>query len=790
VSDPRSIPRLGARRLARGHGRYLDDVPAPDALHAAFVRSPEPHAIVRAIDVTRARRLAGVVAVWVQADLEALGARPVPIGWVVPGQRASAAPLLAADRVRFVGEPVAVVVAVDRYVAEDAGELVELELEPLPAVVDLEAALDPAAPLLHADWGDNALLRTSFGSGDPDGAFAAADVVVGDRFDVARQAGVPLEPRGVLAHADPATGEVTIVSSAQSPHHSAEHLAAALGRGQRSVRVVVPDVGGSFGVKDHACAEEAVVALAALELGRPVKWVQDRAEHLVAGVHSRAQRYDVELAANREGRILGVRGRLLYDAGAWAGNHGAGTAVYSALMLPGPYAFEHYRLDLVAVVTNRPPTAAYRGYGGPEAAFVMEGLVDELARALGRDAAEVRRRNLIAPERYPFTSASGCVYDAGDPAVALDRALELADGARALPAPGAGVRRGTGMAAFLLMGGFGPTRAALDAGMTFGGYDSARVRVDPDGHVTVAIGMPSQGQGVETALAQTAAAVLGVDPSTAVSLDSSDTSRTPHSPVGAIASRGAVVGGAAVEAASERLAAQLRRMAARLLEAPSDAVALRDGHAEHGARRVPIAAVAAAIRRGELALEPGELALEASATVDPATETFSYGAHVATVDVDPATGRVEVVHYAAVSDCGRLINPAIVHGQVEGGIVQGIGGALTEELAYDAGGVPRTATLFDYVLPAAPDVPVLAMELMETPSPVTPTGARGAGEIGIIGPGAAIANAVADALGGGAGARELPLTPPRVAALARRASTARERRQDGQSPAYAGDAGA
>jgi carbon-monoxide dehydrogenase large subunit len=783
MSDPRSIPRLGARRLATGAGRYLDDVEAGDALQAAFVRSPEAHARVRGIDTTRALELPGVVAVWTAADLAAMGGRPIPIGWNVPGQRPGGVPLLAGDRVRFVGDAVAVVVASDRYVAEDGCDLVSLDLEPLAVVADLDAALEGAS-LVHPDWGDNVLLRTTFGTGDPDAAFATAHVTVAARFEIARQTGVPMETRGCIARPDDATGELVLMSSAQSPHHSAEHLAAALGRDPQSVRVLVPDVGGSFGVKDHACGEEAVVALAALHLGRPVGWVQDRAEHLLAGVHARAQRYDIELAADADGRMLALRGRLLFDAGAWAGNHGAGTAVYSGLMLPGPYALEHYRLDLLALATNRPPTAAYRGYGGPEAAFAMEGLVDELARALGADPVDVRRRNLIPATAYPYRTASGCVYDAGDPVRALDRALELAD--VALPPPPEGSTRGRGVAAFVLMGGFGPTRAALDAGMTFGGHDSARVSIDRDGHVTVAIGMPTAGQGVETALAQIAAAALGVDPRAAVTMDSSDTASAPVSPVGAIASRGAVVGGAAVAAAGGRLAEQLRRMAAVLLECAPGDVVLRDGLAARGEEALVLGAVAAAIHRGHLPLEPGEVALEGSATVDPEAETFSYGAHVATVDVDAATGAVRVVHYAAVSDCGWLVNPAIVRGQVEGAIVQGLGGALTEELAYDAGGRPRGATLFDYVLPVADDVPEMAIELFETPSPVTPTGARGAGEVGIIAPGAAIANAVADALGCVAGTRHLPMTPPRVFALA---STAREQRDAPGPGSYAGAQG-
>jgi carbon-monoxide dehydrogenase large subunit len=770
--DPRSIPRIGARRLARGGGCYVDDFEASNALHAVFARSPVAHAIVRGVHLDAARKAAGVLAVYAASDLASLGARPLPVGWTVLGQRPGAIPLLAGDRVRYVGEAVAMIVAEDRYLAEDACELVELELEPLPVVLDLEAAIAPGATTLHPEWGDNVLARQLIDTGDVDAEFASADVIVEGHFQVARQTGLPMECRGALARYDSAAGEVVVISSSQSPHHAAEYLAEALGHDLRSVRVIAPDVGGSFGVKDHACVEEALVALAAIDLDRPVRWTQDRREHLIAGVHSRGQCYDLELAADDAARIRAVRGRLLYDAGARSGNHGAGTAVYSSLLLPGPYAFQSYRLEMLAIVTNAPPAAAYRGYGAPEAAFAMEGLIDALAYKVGLDPAEVRRRNLIPRERYPYRSASGLEYDVADPRRALDRALELAEGA---PPAQSGCLRGAGIGMFVLMGGFGPTRAALDVGSAFGGYETARVRMDGNAHVTLSIGMPTQGQGIETALAQIAAAELGVDPATDVHMDSSDTARVPYSPVGAIASRGAAVGGAAVVAATRRLAAQLRRMAADILKAAADEVDLRDGQAVGpDGRALSLTIVAAAIRRGELRLSEEETALEASATVDPSADTFSYGAHVAVADVDPSTGSVSIVRYAAVSDCGRLINPAIVHGQVEGGIVQGIGGALMEEIKFTPEGVPAAATLFDYVTPTVRDVPPLIIELFETPSPVTSTGARGAGEIGILGPGAAVAGAVTAAFGGRAQACSLPLTPPRVRAIALAASTGRE----------------
>ena len=746
------------------------------------MRSPVAHARIRTLSLEAARAAAGVHAVYGAAELAALGAQPMPIGWTVHGQRPTRTPLLALDRVRYVGEAAAIVIAEDRYLAEDACELVELELEPLPVVLDVERALEPDAPLIHPEWGDNVLARQIVEGGDVDAEFAAAEVIVERRFDIARQTGLPMECRGAIARFDAVAGEVVVTSSSQSPHHAAQQLAEALGRDQGSVRVIAPDVGGSFGVKDHACVEEAAVAVAAIALGRPVRWTQDRREHLIAGVHSRGQHYDLQLAADRDGRIRAVRGRLLYDAGAHAGNHGAGTAVYASLILPGPYAFKDYRLEVLAAATNAPPSAAYRGYGAPEAAFAMEGLVDALAYALGLDPVEVRRRNLVPPESYPFRTATGLEYDAGNPRGALDRALELSQGA---PQVRAGCVRGVGVGMFVLMGGFGPSRAAVDAGMAFGGFETARVRMDGGATVTLSIGMPTQGQGVETALAQIAAAHLGLEPAR-IRMDSSDTGRVPYSPVGAIASRGAAVGGAAVAAAAHRLASQLRRMAAGLLEVNPAEVELRDGHAVGPAGgALPLSAVAAAIQHGELRLHEDETMLEASATVDPPSETFSYGAHVAVADVDPGTGSVKLVRYAAVSDCGRLINPAIVEGQVEGGIVQGIGGALMEEVAYDPDGVPA-ATLFDYVVPTAPDIPPLAIELFETPSPITATGARGAGEIGILGPGPAIAGAVTAALGGRAQVDRLPVTPPAVRALALAASTVREPLLTSPSAAYSG----
>jgi carbon-monoxide dehydrogenase large subunit len=754
VTDLRDVPRPDLERIASGGGRYLRDLPSAEARHAAFVRSPIAHGRLRGVDVADALRVPGVDLVATHADLAALGGRPLPVGWVLPDQRASSRELLADDRVRFVGDPVALVVARSLAIAEAAARLVSLDLEPLPPVVDAAAALEPGAPLLYPEWGDNLLATHSVG-GDPDAAFREAEVVIGEGFEFARQSCSPMETRGAVAAHDPAADEITLTSSCQSPHHSAEALAGALDRPMESIRVVVPDVGGSFGGKDHACVEEAAICLAAVAVGRPIRWVESRSEHLLSGVHSREQRYELELAATRDGRILGVRGRMLFDAGAASGNHGIGTAIYSATVMPGPYDFEHYHLEVLGVVTNKAPSAAYRGYGGPEAVFAMEGLVDRLADACELDPAEVRRRNLIPAEAMPYRSASGCLYDSADHRLALRKALDLAgyEGAASGAERGAGRRRGAGVACFVLLGGFGPSREAFAAGMTFGGHESARIRLDTEGAATVRIGMPTQGQGIDTAVAQVCASELGLASVDDVRVVNNDTAATPYSPVGAIASRGAAVGGSAVALASRKLASRLREAAAERLGVAADKVALGDGAARAGGRWVPIS---------ELIAAP----LEAEATVDPTAETFSYAAHVAVVDVDPATGAVEVVRYVAVSDCGTQINPSIVRGQVEGAVVQGIGGALMEELRFDERGEPLSPSLFEYLLPTAADVPDIELDFLETPTDRTATGARGAGELGILGCAAAIAGAVAAALGNGRRPSAVPLTPERVQELA------------------------
>jgi carbon-monoxide dehydrogenase large subunit len=769
TDDPRAIRLPGASRLVHGRGRYLDDVPDGGALHAVFVRSIHAHATIRGVDPAAALTLPGVVSVSTQEDLERWGVHEQPVGWCVPGQRIVANPLLARGRVRFIGEPVAVVLAEDPYVAEDAAWLVDVAYEPLDAVAEAARALGPGAPLLYPEWGDNVLGRIVVGDGDVDAAFDAAAHVVSASFHMGRSTGMPIETRGALARFDTDGARLELVASIQSAHHARMDLAEVLGMAESDVRVIAPDVGGSFGVKDHLSPEEAVVCAVARQCRQPVKWVEDRHEHLAGCVHSREQIHELEVAADAEGGLLGLRGRVLFDAGATSGNHGIGTALYAATVLSGPYALDASRVEVIGVVTNKTPSAAYRGYGGPEAAFAIEGLLDELARRVGVDAVEIRRRNLISADAFPYTNPAGLIYDRADHGRALGRALELAGSApgRAHDVTADGWRRGVGVACIIQRGGFGPSQAAVEAGMRFGGFETVQVRMDATGRAVVYTGLSTQGQGIDTAVAQIVAAQLGLDPVRDVTVVCGDTQTTPFSPVGAISSRGVAVGGSAAFRAAGILREKLRAVAAHVLEAAPADVELADGAAAvrgSPGRAVPIPRLARALQTGEIIPNGSTPGLEAIATYEPVDETTSYGAHVAVVDVHAATGRVVVARYVAVTDCGVLINPRTVRGQIAGAVVQGIGGALYEDLAYDEEGQFLAPTLGEYHMPTAADVPPITIELLETPTPLNPIGARGAGEIGITGPGAAIAGAVADALG--AAPRRLPLTPPRVWELA------------------------
>jgi carbon-monoxide dehydrogenase large subunit len=780
----RRIQRLEDPRLITGRGRFTDDIHLPGMLHAALVRSPVAHGLLRGVDASAALALEGVHGVLTAGDLAGLGVGELRVNTLQPGQRNVSNPVLAVDRIHYAGHPVAIVAAESPYLAEDAADLVTLEIDELPAVVDIEEALAANAPLLYPSWGTNVLAETVLEGGDVDACFSAAPVRVAGRYRLQRQAALPLEPRASLADYDSGTDEVVLWTSTMTPHLVRTMIAQACGWPEHKLRVVAPDVGGSFGPKDHAFPEDVLVCVLARRLGRPVKWIEDRREHFLATFHAREQVWDVELAADEQGRVLGVRGRILYDSGGHSSSHGIGPAVLSAAMLPGPYDIRHYRMEIVAVVTNKVPSGAYRGFGAPQATFVLERLLDRLAGRLSLDRADVRRRNLISADAMPYESITHHRYDSGDYGQAFERLLELVDyaGFRRLQerARKEGRYLGIGIAPFVLAAGLASSRFLGSAGVAYGNYETALVRMDPTGKVTVFTGASSQGQGSATTLAQVCAARLGIDPERDVVVVQGDSALTPYSPAGAIGSRVAVVAGPAVLLAADKLADKVRRIAAHLLEASESDIELGNGRAfprGSPARGIDIADLAREAHLGHNLPDEIPPALEESQLFSPATSNYPYGAHAAVVEADPGTGKFEIKRYVVVNDSGTLMNPTIVEGQIYGGVVQGIGSAMLEELVYDDAGRLRTTSLMDYLLPTAADVPDIELESLETPAPDVPGGMKGAGEVGILPPTAVLANAVVDALSPfGVEVDELPLDPNRIWRLVAGADPDRLRR--------------
>jgi carbon-monoxide dehydrogenase large subunit len=744
------IKRVEDPRLLRGGGRYVADLALPGMLAVAFVRSPHAHAEVRAVDVAGARARPGVLAVATAADLRGM-ARPLAPRLDGGGFTPTEWPALAEGRVRFAGEAVAAVVADSAALAVDACEAVVISYGPLPAVTSIDTALATGQVLFHRDWRH----------GEVDAGFATAPVVLRERFSHGRCAPVPLEPRGLVADWDGAT--LPVWASTQTPQILRSALAASLGLGESRVRVIVPDVGGGFGLKVHVFPEDVAVAALARTLGRPLKWVEARRENLAAASHAREQRVDLEVAADGDGRLLALRARVLSDAGAYH-IHGLTQALEplgTAAILPGPYLTPAYAYEVVAVATNKPPLGAYRGVGMTMGAFVMERALDLLAGRLALDPADVRRRNLIPREAYPFTSASGMTYDSGDYHKALDLALDLAgyeqvkrDRQRARAA---GRRVGIGVACYTEYTGMGAEVFRRRGMRDIPGIEAAMVRIEPDGTVRCAVSFPSQGQGHATALGQIIADRLGV-PVERVVLQPIDTHGGPAGS-GTFGSRGAVGMMGAAGAAADRVRQKVTRLAAHLLEAAPEDIVLQEGRAhvtglpQRAVSLVDIARAAYAPPVGGLGpgVEPG---LEATIYFDPPGATFSGAVHVAVVEVDPETGRVRVLGYTVVEDCGPLINPMLVEGQVHGAVCQGAGEALRESIVYDEDGQLLTATLMDYALPRADELPEPRIGHLETPAPHYPGGIKGMGEGGTIGAPAALANAVADAVG----ARGVPIT--------------------------------
>jgi len=746
-------------RFITGRGRYLDDIAVPALLHLALVRSPHAHARVARIDGAAAGALEGVVAVLTRAEMPELAASVPPLV-PEPKGRAYVHPVLAGDTVRHVGEPVAIVVATDPYRAADGVERVEVEYEALPAALTPEAAAAPGAPRVIAGWPDNVAGTSAGAVGDAARAFAQADVVVGARLAYPRVAGMPIETRGVLATADPAGGELTVWTSTQVPFAVRSAIAPVVGLAEERIRVLAPDMGGGFGTKGHVYAEDILVPAVARRLGRPVKWVETRHEHFLAAAADRDQLHDARLGLARDGRIVALETEFTRDHGV-APTLGEAITLNTINHLPGPYRVPSYRALGRNVLTHKTFAAAYRGAGRPEAAFVLDRLLDRGARRLGMDPAELRRRNLVRPDEMPYATGltyrdgAPIVYDPADYPAAFDRLLATLDyaGWRREQARRRPSRRpiGIGLCAYVEGTGLGP-------------FEGADVRVDPDGTIFVDLGVCAQGQGHETTLAQICADELGA-PLEMIVVRGGDT-RLVGFGMGTIASRVAAVAGPAVARSAGEVATRARLVAGEMFEcAPTDVV-LAQGRAHVKGvpgRSLSLGQVAGAAVRSRALAATGAPGLGACTFFYPGTVTWAFGAHGVVAEVDVETGAVRLLAYAAMHDCGRPINPVIIEGQLHGGIAQGIGTALGEALVYDEAGQLLTGTLMDYPLPRADEMPSFAVAHLDFPSVVNPLGIKGVGESGVIAPAAAIANAVEDALADrGVLIDRVPLTPARV----------------------------
>ncbi len=753
-----SLRRKEDEPLVKGRGRYLDDLTLPGMLHLGVVRSTHAHARLAKVLLDKARAHPGVVTGFTADDLPEL-AEPIPPYGQLKNFREYEQPVLARDKVRYVGEPIAALVADDAYRLADALQSVTVDYEDLPVIASTDAARRGEARI-HEAWPDNVAGISERTIGDPEGALRTADVTIHERLRHPRLAGMPLEPRGVLAYEDVLTGGLVVITSTQTTYLVRGAIAHVLGLPAERIRVVAPDVGGGFGAKAQVYAEEILVPAVARRLRRPIKWTETRQEHFVATCHDREQVHDVRVGFRRDGTIVAIDGTFEADFGAYTIQDDA-AVLNTVVHLPSAYRVAHYHNRCENLVTNKTYSAAYRGAGRPEAAFVMERLLDIAARRLGCDPVEIRRRNLIRAEEmpyrpgFPYKDGVEIVYDPGDFLTAFDHTLELIGYRehRARRASSADGRRRVGVGV-----------ACYHQGTALGPYEGANVRVDPSGHVYVFVGFSSQGQGHATTFAQIAAQELGV-PFDDVTVAGADTDVLPYG-FGALASRLAANAGPAVAKAAREARRRAALVAASMLEcAPADVV-LEDGRlhvAGMPERHVALGEVAKVAAKSKVLAPTGEPGLNTCAYFYPKTVTWAFGAQAAVVEVDVETCAVRLLRYVAVHDSGRPINPMIVEGQLHGGVAQGVGAALMEELVYDAGGQLLTGSFMDYALPRADDLPEIITALLDHPSIINELGIKGAGESGAIAPGPAIANAIEDALADfGVTIRELPVTPRRL----------------------------
>jgi carbon-monoxide dehydrogenase large subunit len=791
------IKRREDPRLITGTASYTDDIKLPGLTYAAILRSPYAHARIGSIDVSAARQAPGVLRVYTGADIKDR-VTPVPCAWNPPNcdLKVPPHPLLAYDRVRYVGDGVALVVAESRGAARDAIDLIDVDYEPLQGNPDPEKMAQPGAPQLHDGVPNNVAFTWVVNGGDTERAFNEAEARVDLRIVQQRLLPTAMECRAAVASYNRGTGQLTLWCTSQNPHIHRFLCSVMLQIPEHRIRIVSPEVGGGFGSKIPAYADEALVGFAAMDLGRPVKWAEDRSENYKTTIHGRDHVEYVELCGTRDGRITGLRTRVYAGLGGYASTVGPGIpTILHGLIYGGPYAIPNIHGTVYGVYTPTTPVDAYRGAGRPEATYLIERLVDVFAREIGMDPVEVRRRNFIPKDKFPYATATGLTYDSGNYEGALDKALTLFDLKRfrqeQAEARKQGRYLGVGVVSYVEICGSGPSQVAGAVGLGGGQYDSAIVRVYPTGVVRVYIGGKPHGQGEETTFAQIVAEEFGY-PVENVEIVSGDTETTPQG-WGTYGSRTTAVCGSAVKVAAQRVKEKAKKIAAHLMEANEQDIEWKDG--KFSVRGSPdqakaFAEVALMANLGwnmPAGVEPG---LEASAFFDPSNFVFPFGTHICTVEVDAETGEVKILRYVAVDDCGPHINPMIVQGQIHGGVIQGLGEGLQEICVYDDAGQLMTGTMMDYAVPRASQMPRIESDFTVTPSPVNPLGVKGIGEAGTIGSAACLVSAVCDALSPlGIKHIDKPLTPARVWAAMEKARAGRTDGQTGSGPAGGNGAG-
>jgi aerobic carbon-monoxide dehydrogenase large subunit len=757
----KGIKRTEDPRLIQGLAHYVDDIKLPDTLHAVFVRSIYAHARIKSIDTSAAAKTAGVVAVYTGKDIaQKIG--PVPCGAAIPDMKVPDHRVLATSKVYWVGHPVAVVIAENKYIARDAADLIQVDYDELPPVLDEEKAADPKSAVIHEQFGTNVAYKLTAGEGDIEAALKSADKVIKQKIYHKRLAPIAMETRGVLARYYPGEQELTLWTSTQIPHLARTQISLMLGMPENKLRLIAPEVGGGFGSKLNVYAEEAVMGYASMQLGRPVKWIEGRRENIQGTIHGRGQVGYVEIGVKKDGTITGFRYNVFADMGAYFQLLTPAIPTLTGLMLSGCYKIPAIQMNVTACFTTKMSTDAYRGAGRPEATYVIERALDLIAYELGMDVVEVRRKNFPAPfgAENPFKTATGLFYDSGNYQGALDKALKMVDYPKLRDeqkkARAEGRLIGVGVSTYVEICAMGPSPA-----LPAGGWESATVRIEPTCKVTIMTGSSPHGQGQETSFSQIAADELGVTVNDCTVIHG-DTSIVQYG-IGTFGSRATAVGGTAVYLALQKLKAKATIMAAHMIGADSKSVTFADGKFSSGGKSVTLPEVAlnAHLAKNLPAdMEPG---LSAQTFFEPKNFTFPFGTHICVVEIDRETGEIHFQRYIAVDDCGNIINPLLVHGQIHGGIVQSLGQALFEEVVYDDQGQLVSGSLMDYAVPKAAQVPWFELDNTVTPSPVNPLGVKGVGEAGSIGATPAIVAAVVDALAPfGIRHMDMPIKPEHV----------------------------